>query len=79
MDRLIIKFLHVAGSDFRVVIYQSGEGLFSYAKQWKGVNTEEFGDIGPPCGFYETAADAENEARLRVNGLEPLGDGDTLH
>ena len=48
----------------KVELTQRSDGAFSYRKLSR--QGEKWGEAGPDCGIYDTAATAEAEARARI-------------
>ena len=47
--------------------------------QWWDDEVEDYGQLGPACGIYDSAVTAEKEARLRIEGLDPWEESESLH
>lgn len=79
MRKNILKVLSIPDKAFQVVIYRTESGVYSYAKRWWDKEREDYGALGPACGFYDSAATAEEEARRRTEGLDPWESQLSLH
>ncbi|WP_447757904.1 hypothetical protein [Sphingopyxis fribergensis] len=63
------QFVNSAGSE-RIVILQRDDGNFTYCLQlWE---VDDWGQMGPDCGIYDSALTAETEAMIRVSWLSAI-------
>lgn len=71
-NKEIVKILESSFLDFQLVIFRSGLTTFTFAKRWVDRLSGEYGELGPPCGIYDSPEVAEEEARLRNDQVDWL-------